>query len=178
MSKNWPRDRSLINNDYIPLGESDDCYVKQEMLNFMAIDITKKIMLSSGSHMNDFLNERVLPNSNYTTIVRPNVDTLYSQAWLDLSQQPVVLYVPATHNRYYLMEFLDAWTNVFASIGARTTGTAAGAYAIAGPQWNGMLPEGIMRVDAPTNTVWVIGRTQTNGPSDYSTVHAIQDRYA
>jgi hypothetical protein len=189
MSTNQTYHPSLADNYFIPSAWPDYCCAKQAELNFMALDayiygyplvlmdVTKNIMLANGSRLNQFLNERSFPNPQYTTIVRPNVDTLYSMAWLNLSKEPVVLCVPNTHNRYYLMEFLDAWTNVFASFGARTTGTRPGAYAITGPKWNGMLPEGIIRIEAPTNTVWVIGRTQTNGPKDYPIVHAIQDQY-
>ena len=168
-----------------------DCnsQVNQATLDFLAVeiyiygyplvlmDVTKQIMLAAGLRLNQFLHEPAFPTPQYTTIVRPNVDTLYSMAWLDLTREPIILKVPDTHKRYYLMEFLDAWTNVFASIGARTTGTRAGAYAITGPEWNGSLPEGAIRIGAPTNTVWIIGRTQTNGPMDYQIVHAIQNNY-
>jgi hypothetical protein len=189
MSVNWVHYLNFIDSSFLPSTSLNYCWGKQTALNSMALDayiygyplvlmdVTKNIMLANGSQQNQFLNERVFPNPQYTTIIRPNVDTLYSMAWLSLSKGPVVLCVPDTHRRYYLMEFLDAWTNVFASIGARTTGTQAGAYAITGPNWNGMLPEGIIRVQAPTNTVWIIGRTQTNGPKDYPIIHAIQDQY-
>lgn len=158
-------------------------------LNLMALDtyiygyplvlteVTRRGMLASGASVNRFVNARSFPDPAYTTIVRPNVDTLYSMAWLDLADEPVILGVPDTHGKYYLMELLDPWTNVFASIGARTTGTEAGAFAIAGPLWNGRLPAGVKRIDAPDNTVWVLGRTQTNGPKDYPLVHAIQNGY-
>jgi hypothetical protein len=141
------------------------------------VNITKAGMLANGSCINQFLNQRVFPNPKFTTIVRPNVDTLYSMAWLDLSRAPIVLHVPNTHNRYYLMEFLDAWTNVFASLGARTTGTKERKFVIVGPEWDGILPEGVTKIQAPTNTVWIIGRTQTNGVKDYPIVHKIQDKY-
>jgi hypothetical protein len=88
-----------------------------------------------------------------------------------------VLSVPDTSGRYYLMPMLDAWTNVFASPGSRTTGNGKGAFAIVGPKWSGSLPGGLTRIDAPTNTVWIVGRTQTNGKQDYDAVHAIQDQY-
>ena len=140
-------------------------------------DVTKRLMLADGARLNQFRHEREFPTPQYGTIVRPNVDTLYSMAWLDLADEPVLLHVPDTRQRYYLMELLDAWTNVFASLGTRTTGSAERIFAITGPQWNGKLPEGVLRVEAPTDTVWIIGRTQTDGPQDYPLVHAIQDQY-
>jgi hypothetical protein len=166
---------SFQGNQAVLDGTATEVYIYGYPLVLM--DVTKRMMLAAGSHLNRFLNERAFPAPQYTTIVRPNVDTLYSMAWLDLSRGPVMLRVPDTHSRYYLMELLDAWTNVFASIGARTTGTREGNYLITGPVWNGKLPEGTIRVGAPVNTVWIIGRTQTNGPADYPEVHAIQNQY-
>ncbi len=72
------------------------------------------------------------------------------------------------------MQFLDAWTETFSVPGKRTTGTSDEWFAIVGPGWHGKLPERAQRIDAPTNTVWLIGRTQTNNASDYANVHAIQ----
>jgi hypothetical protein len=109
--------------------------------------------------------------------VSPNADTLYSTAWLDLSAEPMILSVPAMGKRYYLMMLMDAWTNVFASPGTRTTGSGKGDFAIVGPGWSGQLPSGVKEIKSPTNMLWVVGRTQTNGPSDYAAVHKIQDQY-
>jgi hypothetical protein len=75
------------------------------------------------------------------------------------------------------MPILDAWTNIFASPGKRTTGTKAGNFAITGPGWKGTLPAGLAELKSPTNMAWIIGRTQTNGPADYPAVRAIQDGY-
>jgi hypothetical protein len=72
------------------------------------------------------------------------------------------------------MPMLDAWTNIFASPGKRTTGTRAGHFAITGPGWTGKLPPGVRALKAPTNMVWIIGRTQTHGPKDYAAVRALQ----
>jgi len=127
--------------------------------------------------INQFVNLREFPDASFKDVVRANVDTLYSSAFLDLSKEPMVLSVPDTHGRYYLMPMLDGWTNVFASPGKRTTGTKAGNFAITGPNWTGTLPTGMRELKSPTNMVWIIGRTQTNGPKDYAAVHAIQNGY-
>ena len=123
---------------------------------------------------NQFAHAPIFPPATFKNVVRANVDTLYSSAFLDLSSEPLVLSVPDTGGRYYLMPMLDAWTDVFATPGARTTGTKAGDFAITGPNWKGNLPAGVQEIKSPTNMVWILGRTQTNGPSDYPAVHAIQ----
>ncbi len=88
-----------------------------------------------------------------------------------------MLSVPDTGGRYNLMPLLDAWTNVFASPGARTTGTHSADFAIVGHDWRGELPRGMREIDAPTSMVWIVGRTQTNGRRDYDAVHQIQSGY-
>jgi len=77
------------------------------------------------------------------------------------------------------MQFMDAWTETLAAPGKRTTGTGEGWFAVVGPDWRGQgqLPEHVKRIDSPTNTVWLLGRTQTNGSIDYGFVHGIQQGY-
>jgi hypothetical protein len=79
---------------------------------------------------NTFVNIPAYPAADMKVVVRPNFDTLYSSAWLDLTKEPVIVSVPDTHGRYYLLPMLDMWTDVFASPGWRTTGTQAGDYAV------------------------------------------------
>jgi hypothetical protein len=132
---------------------------------------------SFAAPVNQFANVREFPDASFKDVVRANVDTLYSSAFLDLSKEPMVMSVPDTQGRYYLMPALDAWTNIIGSPGKRTTGTKAGTFAITGPGWAGTLPAGVSEIKSPTNMVWIIGRTQTNGPEDYAAVHAIQDGF-
>ena len=127
--------------------------------------------------MNWFTHMRAFPPGDFKGVVRPNFDTLYSNLLFDLRDEPIVVSVPDTAGRYYMLPFLDMWTDVFAVVGRRTTGTGAGHFAIAGPGWSGDLPDGVERIDAPTPMGWVIGRTQTNGAADYPAVHAVQDGF-
>src|SRR5688572_28035299 len=94
-----------------------------------------------------------ISHAKFRRVVRPNADTLYTSAWIDLSHEPLVLHVPDTKGRFYVMEMLVAYSNVFASPGKRTTGTQAQDFAIVGPGWQGQLPAGVTRIDAPTNMV-------------------------
>lgn len=124
---------------------------------------------------NTFAHIRQYPPADFKTVVRPNFDTLYSSAWLDLSQEPQVVSIPDSEGRYYLMPMLDMWSDVFAVPGWRTTGTAAQVYVIVPPDWKGTTPSGIATIQAPTSWVWIIGRTKTDGPDDYTAVHKFQD---
>lgn len=148
--------------------------------SLVTMDVTRRqltnVAKSEGIHtpMNTFANLTAFPPADMKAVVRPNFDTLYSSAWLDLTKEPMIVSVPDTHGRYYLLPMLDMWTDVFASPGWRTTGTQAGDYALVPPGWNGSLPAGVVRIDAPTPYVWIIGRTKTDGPADYEAVNKVQ----
>ncbi|CAN5559368.1 DUF1254 domain-containing protein [soil metagenome] len=126
---------------------------------------------------NHFSHMRAFPTADFRAVVRPNFDTLYSSAWLDLTAGPVKLTAPDTDDRYYMLPLIDMWTDVFANPGKRSTGTAAGEWVIVGPGYDGTLPADLPVIVAPTPYVWIIGRTQTNGVADYPAVHGVQDGY-
>ena len=119
---------------------------------------------------NSFVSLREYPSADLRLVVRPNFDTLYTTGFLDMMAEPVIVSAPNTGGRYYLLPMLDMWTDVFASPGWRTTGTEAGNFLITPPGWNGAVPSGTTRINAPTPYVWIIGRTKTDGPQDYDAV--------
>ena len=80
---------------------------------------------------------RQFPDSSFKDVVRPNVDTLYTTGFIDMAKGPWVFEMAANAQRYEVMPFMDGWTNVFATPGTRTTGTAGGRFLLAGPDWQG-----------------------------------------
>jgi hypothetical protein len=80
--------------------------------------------------MNTFSHARTFPPVTFRGATHANFDTLYSVGWLDLTKEPVIISVPDTHGGYYLLQLLDMWTDSFAGVGKRTTGTRPGDFAI------------------------------------------------
>ncbi|MFE7772422.1 DUF1254 domain-containing protein [Streptomyces sp. NPDC057445] len=125
---------------------------------------------------NTFAHVRKLaePHDGFPSV---NNDIVPSVAQLDLSGGPLVLHVPNADGAYYVLQFVDAWTNSFAYVGTRATGTEEGRWLIAPPGWAGREPEGVRGViDAPTAVVSVVGRWACDGPADLPRVRALQER--
>ncbi|MFI1914885.1 DUF1254 domain-containing protein [Nocardia sp. NPDC020380] len=129
--------------------------------------------------VNIFQHADYLPSADDRLVVRLNLDTLYSMAWLDLAAEPMILQVPSVPGgRYWLMQLLDAWTNTVHDPSAPRPGTANPqgpyTYLITGPGWTGEVPAGVTRLPMPTHTAWLTGRIQINGRADLPAVHAVQ----
>jgi hypothetical protein len=170
--------------DYVGAQEARDIAVEAYIYFYplISMDVTRKQTNAlpgapPNSLDNKFFNVRAFPPADFKLVVRSNFDTLYSTAWLNLTDGPVIVSAPDTHGRYYLLPMLDMWTDVFAAPGKRTTGTGAGNFAVVPPGWKGELPKDVVRIDAPTPYVWICGRTQTDGPRDYAAVNEVQDGY-
>jgi hypothetical protein len=165
-----------------PLDTAIEAYVCGYPL--VTMEMTRRVLTNVekpeglAAPMGQFVNLREYPNATFKRVTAPNADTLYSSSFIDVSKEPFILQVPDEHGRYYLVPMYEAWTNIFADPGTRTTGTAAGEFAIVGPNWRGDLPPGVEQYRSSTNLVWLIGRTYCTGtPEDYAAVHAIQDQY-
>ncbi|MBS1892292.1 MAG: DUF1254 domain-containing protein [Actinobacteria bacterium] len=111
------------------------------------------------------------PEEKFVSI---NNDTVYSVAIVDLGGGPVRLEVPDTAGRYYVLQFVDAWTDNFAYVGHRATGTEAGTYLLVPPGWDGTAPAGSTAIRFPTRIGVIVGRWAVDGEADMSAVRELQ----
>ena len=139
------------------------------------------VATSDAEHapMGQLIKMRTYPAVDNHCCAAPNADTLYTEVWLDVSEQPWVFSIPNMGDRYYIMPMLDGWSEVFEVPSSRTNGGKPQIYAITGPGWSGKLPEGVTQVNSPTGMVWILGRIYCTGtPEDYKAVHALQDKFS
>ena len=119
--------------------------------------------------VNQLIHAQKLADAQSKLVVTPNVDTIYTQAWLDLSNAPMVYVMPKA-DRFFNVQVLDAWTNTTAVL------EKAGTYAFTSSGWKGDLPDGVTRVDVPTSMVWLIARVVLSGQEDLPNVYDIQQK--
>jgi hypothetical protein len=115
--------------------------------------------------------------ADYTSrqVTTPNNDTLYSLANLDLKAGPVRIDAPDFGQRYYSIALMDEFTNNFAYIGRRTTGTKAGSFLVVGPSWRGQASQSVTVIRSPTPDVTLLVRILVDGPDDLDAVHRLQN---
>ena len=139
------------------------------------MDATRKVSTNTETPngtrapINQFIHAEKLADAASRAVVTPNVDTIYTQAFLDVGSEPMLYGVPQT-DRFFNVQVLDAWTNTAAVL------EAPGLYAITRSDWQGELPEGVQRIDVPTTRVWTIARIVLSGQEDLPNVRAIQDK--
>lgn len=107
--------------------------------------------------------------------VTPNVNVIYGFGFLDLSKEPIILNAPDSNNRYYMIQLVDMYTNSFAYIGGVATGYKGGKFAIVGPGWQGTLPPGVTRIDAPTPWILIQPRVHVVNESDLGAAKQVLD---
>ncbi len=135
---------------------------------------TRARHLAGGLKLNTLQHSRTLADHTARTVTSPNNDTLYSIAWLDLTQGPATFTAPPTGERYWSAAFMDMYSNNNAVLGLRTTGAAGGTYRVLGPGQTGSGPD-VVRCATPH--AWLLIRTLIDGPEDLAAVHAVQDGF-
>ena len=117
----------------------------------LIMEETRRASAKTGEN-NVLRHVRQFPDADFRLVVRPNFDTLYSSAWINLADGPLVISMPDTGDRYYVLPFMDAWSNVFARTGTSTSGNSEQEVALVGPDYVGELPVGLTRIiESPTN---------------------------
>src|SRR5262245_23011722 len=127
------------------------------------MDVTRQLMtdVTAAGDQRAPLNQFAHASKPSRSQAHPDPHMLMSFAWLNLKREPLVLSLPDTGGRFYSMQVTDGWTNVRASLGARTSGHGARDVALVGPRWSGAIPDGLQTLAIPTNMVWLIGRMHT-----------------
>jgi hypothetical protein len=128
--------------------------------------------------INQFCSQRQLIDPANHTVVAPNYDTLYSVAWLDLTEQPVVIHVPDSGDRLNVVPLMSPYQEIFGNIGNGASGISApGDYTITGPGNHGTKVKGTKEIESPYNRAWVIQRTYIDNfdATDFPKAWAIQD---
>jgi len=138
----------------------------------------KNPALTPNMPLNHWWHARNIITSDYRDGGAPNNDTLYSATWLDMGKEPIILSHGDMGDRYFTFEIASMNSDNFAYVGASSTGSKAGHFAITGRDWKGTLPEGVTQLPpSPTDSVLILGRTAVKGADDVPAVHKAQDTY-
>lgn len=124
---------------------------------------------------NQLIHARALATAEFKNVVTPNVDTIYSQIMLDLSEDAVILEMPRTE-RFCTAQLIDAYTNCVDVLDASTFDGESCRFILTGPGFDGEIPEGMKEIEYPSNLGWIIIRTICFDKADEAAVHEIQSR--
>lgn len=125
---------------------------------------------------NQFLHAKTLATAKFREVVTPNVDTVYSQLFIDLSRDAVVIHKPAS-TRFLSLEIMNAWSDCETVLGTGGYDTDdERTYLLTGPNFTGTIPDGMKQVKLSTNIGWILGRTVCFGEDDLPNVYALQSQ--
>ena len=133
-----------------------------------------RFLKAPGARMNALTHGRALSDHTARRVTTPNNDTLYSIAFLDLTQGPATLTVPATGKRYWSAAIMDMFTNNNAVLGLRTVGGEGGTFTLVGP---GQASKGPNPVRIATPHAWLLIRTLVVDDADIPAAHKAQDGF-
>ena len=123
--------------------------------------------------MEDISTPQLSVEAGYVT---PNVNVIYGFGFLDLGPEPIILTVPDSKGRYYLVEIVDMYSNAFAYAGGLETGYKGGKFALVGPGFKGTLPAGVQRIDCPTRWTLIQPRVHVINPADLPAAQKVMQR--
>ena len=130
---------------------------------------------SGKAPANRWMHAKHLAAASFRQVVTPNVDTLYSQIFIDLSQDALVLRKPAV-SRYVMFQIMNAWSDTVAILGTGGDTDDEQTYLLTGPNYSGEIPSGMTQIKIPTRIAWLIGRVICYDPDDIGNVYKIQEK--
>ena len=159
---------------------AQDAYV----FGFPVVYIEKQIDRSTAvtkptgplAPINQWGHFRTLPDASDRTVVGMNLDVLLSIAPLDLSAEPIVLSAPDNYDRFWNIMWLDAWNDAPHVVGTRASGGKGGDFLIAGPRWEGDVPDGLELVRNTTDMCALVSRLRIEDESETAEINALQDK--
>jgi hypothetical protein len=148
------------------------------------MDVTREVLTATpkageySAPINQFARIRTYVSPDYKNVVRISVNSLWSFAFLDLDQEPMIVTVPDTGGRYLVMQALNMWTDDFASMGTRTPAERSGNFLVVGPKWNGTVPAGVKEtLRSSTRFAWILVQISADSPKDFPAINALQDEF-
>jgi hypothetical protein len=149
----------------------------------VTMDVTRQVMTAAANAgeysapINQFARVRTYVSPEFKNVVRISVNSLWSVAFLDLNQEPMIVSVPDMGDRYIVVQAMDMWTDNFMSLGSRTNGGKAGSYLIAGPTFNGTAPKDVDQVfKCDTRYAFVLVQMSAGSPADFPAINKQQDQ--
>lgn len=151
-------------------------YYAYTLYEFARVEQSLTRSVGNPGTINNVTRRSQLSDYRSRNVTAPNNDTIYSSCFLDLSSGPIELEAPTIRDRYFSIAFMDAFTDNFAYIGTRATGGEGGRFWIAGPGWQGTVPDGVRLFRSSTNDVWMLARVLVDGQQDLPAAEAWQQQ--
>lgn len=129
---------------------------------------------SNYTGFNRFSHERNLAGPDYATFKVPNTDTLYSTAWINLSNGPVEIDIPPTDLKYFTLNIFDIFGNP-SNLSNRTIGFKGGRFLLVPPGWKGSPKPGLTVYHAATVHLWILMRAFAQSPREVVKAREFQD---
>jgi len=148
---------------------------------YVKFERTKKLMTTTPGYghapLNSFFHARRSAQPGEKGLSNPLPDTLFSSAFVDLRQQPLVLSLPKISDRYFSLQFMDASGSNVALLSSRTHGESPGRFFITGPHFIGTTPLGFQHIHSTTNFLWIIGHIAAVTPDQVRKATALLNKY-
>ncbi|MFL5540245.1 MAG: DUF1214 domain-containing protein [Longimicrobiaceae bacterium] len=110
----------------------------------------------------------------YKVVVAINDDTIYAEAFLDVSNGPVILTIPSYQHKYSVLQ-LDVYGNIFSTTLSSDPPTGGGIYAFVSSGYSETLPDNFNRVELPYDFTTIAIRIDKHSPQGEDLVHAASE---